>query len=444
MSSVKITERLATTLKWIGKPTFHWDTELKGFGVWVWGEHSRAYVVQAKRDGRSYRKTLGKVGEITQEKAREAATAFKGTVKAGRDPNAEEKAERGAWTLQDAMDHFLGAYATARRLAPAYRTDCDALFKHHTPDKWKSMKLADVSQSMIVARHGAITGGVTIKDSEARGGTRRANAWLTLMSRLFTLGLASGHCTINPTTGIKKNDEVHRERYLSEREIGTLWQYLDKHHNIEAAVCVQFVLLTGCRPGEAYTMRWADLDKTSGVWKKPAAKTKQRKAHTIRLTARALAVLNRLDTWKRSEYVFPSPEDASQPRQDKLKAFWRATRKNCGLPDVRFYDCRHSFASWLAMGGASELEIAAQLGHANIQTTKRYVHLAQEHLRTKAGIMGDVIEKALANHPLDQQPIVAELKKGGRIVQHLSDMEVTPDTFALPVPGAAKIEPPGK
>ena len=40
------------------------------------------------------------------------------------------------------------------------------------------------------------------------------------------------------------------------------------------------------------------------------------------------------------------------------------------------------------MNGASEFEIAAQLGHANLQTTKRYVHFAKEHLRAKADIIG--------------------------------------------------------
>ena len=122
-------------------------------------------------------------------------------------------------------------------------------------------------------------------------------------------------------------------------------------------------------PGGRDQEKWSHLDKNTGVWTKPAARTKQRKQHKVKLTDRALAVLNRLDTWKRSEFVFPAPEDATQPRQDKLKSFWRATRKRCALPDVRLYDCRHSFASWLAMNGTSVLHIAEQLGHADTKTT---------------------------------------------------------------------------
>ena len=416
----KITERSAASLQWHGTPYIAWDCDLKGFGVSVWGDgSSKAYVVQAKRHGRSFRKTLGAVGEMTAAVARERAIAFKGAVKDGRDPRAEEKAVREAWTLSDAMDHFRGSYSDARKLSTSHKSDTDIMFKHHTPDRWKTMFLRDISQGMIATRHTEITGGTTSKGSKARGGSRRANMWLALMSRLFTLGIAGGHCTVNPTTGIKKNDEVQRERFLTPREIGTLWQYLGRHANVEAAVCVQFVLLTGCWPGEAYTMRWTDLDKNTGVWRKPAAKTKQRKQHTIKLTDRALAVLNRLDTWKRSDYVFPAPEDATKARSDKLRAFWRHVRKNCALPDLRLYDCRHSFASWLAMGGATELEIAANLGHSQVQTTRRYVHLAQDHLRQKAEIMGEVIAKALLEHAsTDQVPLVAE-KKGAAVVMDL-------------------------
>lgn len=170
-------------------------------------------------------------------------------------------------------------------------------------------------------------------------------------------------------------------------------------------------------------MRWADLDRATGMWAKPAPRTKQRKQHRVRLTEKAMRALGRLDTHKRSAYVFPSPNDPSKPRSDKLRAFWRHVRINCALPDVRLYDCRHSFASWLAMGGATELEIAAQLGHSNAQTTRRYVHIAAEHLRAKAGIMGEVIARALEDNPPDQVPIVAETRPDGTLIQYLLPMD---------------------
>jgi integrase len=165
-------------------------------------------------------------------------------------------------------------------------------------------------------------------------------------------------------------------------------------------------------------MKWADLDEHTGVWAKPATGTKQRRVHRVKLTDQAIAVLNKLNTFNRSPYVFPTPEDASKPRSDKLKSFWRQARKQCDLADVRLYDCRHSFASWLAMGGATQLEIACQLGHSNTQTTARYTHLMSEHLREKAELTAAAIAKALAEHDTgyEQMPLLAERKKEGRAI----------------------------
>jgi integrase len=410
---IKITEKNATSLRWSGndaKPYIAWDDVLKGFGVSVWGAgSSKAYVVQAKHRGRSFRQTLGTVGEMTAAEARERAIAFKGAVKDGRDPRAELNAQRAVWTLDDAMDHFLGDYAAARKLSDGHKTNFTTAYKHHTPNKWKNLPLSEITQAMIVSRHREITGGILIKGTQVRGGSRRANEWLALMSRLFSLGANHG-CPTNPVTGIKKNEETHRDRFLTPSELRTLWRYLDEHSNVEAAVCVQFILLTGCRPGEAFTMRWADLNQSTGVWRKPSTKTKQRKAHVVQLSQKAVAILGRLDTATRSDYVFPAPEDATRPRSDKLKAFWRHVRKNCSLADVRLYDCRHSFASWLAMGGVSELAIAAQLGHSDPKTTRRYTHFSQEHQRRHANVMAETIAKALRDFEPDTEPLVAETK----------------------------------
>ena len=49
------------------------------------------------------------------------------------------------------------------------------------------------------------------------------------------------------------------------------------------------------------------------------------------------------------------------------------------VTDFRFHDLRHSTASYLAMDGATMLEIAEVLGHRTLQMVKRYSHLAESH-----------------------------------------------------------------
>jgi site-specific recombinase XerD len=55
---------------------------------------------------------------------------------------------------------------------------------------------------------------------------------------------------------------------------------------------------------------------------------------------------------------------------------------------------RHSFASILVNNGVSIYEVQNLLGHASINATKRYVHLAPETLRKSAQVAADVYSLA--------------------------------------------------
>jgi integrase len=62
-----------------------------------------------------------------------------------------------------------------------------------------------------------------------------------------------------------------------------------------------------------------------------------------------------------------------------LKKPWTTACRRAGLTDFRFHDLRHSAASYLAMTGASTIEIAAVLGHKTLAMVKRYSHLTTSH-----------------------------------------------------------------
>jgi hypothetical protein len=55
-------------------------------------------------------------------------------------------------------------------------------------------------------------------------------------------------------------------------------------------------------------------------------------------------------------------------------------RKTSKLVDFRFHDLRHTAESYLAMNGASLVEIAGVLGHRDFSTVRRYAHLSESHV----------------------------------------------------------------
>ena len=90
---------------------------------------------------------------------------------------------------------------------------------------------------------------------------------------------------------------------------------------------------------------------------------------------RAHAKVRRIDT----NLVFPGQRIGERCTPFALKHFWEHAIEESGLKNFRFHDLRHSCASYLAMNGASPLEIAEVLGHKTLQMVKRYSHLAESH-----------------------------------------------------------------
>ena len=78
------------------------------------------------------------------------------------------------------------------------------------------------------------------------------------------------------------------------------------------------------------------------------------------LNARAYATLQRLwGTRGESPYVFAHTKGkiAGEAMQDLKKGFHTAL-ENAGIENFRWHDMRHTFASWLAMRGASLRAVA--------------------------------------------------------------------------------------
>jgi integrase len=76
-----------------------------------------------------------------------------------------------------------------------------------------------------------------------------------------------------------------------------------------------------------------------------------------------------------------------------IDAYWYQALSRAEIKDFRFHDLRHSAASYLAMSGATAPEIAAVLGHRQLQMVKRYAHLGEQHT---AGVVSRMVDKFLS------------------------------------------------
>jgi integrase len=109
--------------------------------------------------------------------------------------------------------------------------------------------------------------------------------------------------------------------------------------------------------------------------------TKNGEPRSIPLTGPAVDVIRahakvvRFDT----QLVFPRGDGR---RPVDVRYAWYQALRQAGIEDFRFHDLRHSTASYLAMQGASPVEIADVLGHKTLAMVPRYAHLSEGHVRS--------------------------------------------------------------
>ena len=80
----------------------------------------------------------------------------------------------------------------------------------------------------------------------------------------------------------------------------------------------------------------------------------------------------------RDDLLFPSREVAGGDPLSRAtfnKRYWKPAVERSGIDfNVRMHDLRHAHASWLLAGGADLKSVMARMGHAQIQTTQKYLH----------------------------------------------------------------------
>ena len=199
----------------------------------------------------------------------------------------------------------------------------------------------------------------------------------------------SGRWADNPARGVERFEERVRTRRLNADELGRLWKALDAAEGSLWADFFKILILTGARRDALCSMRWQDLDLTSGVWVVPATWSKNRREMAIPLTNIAVAVLQRRQQGRtRSPWVWPSAE-AKVGHVVNPEKPWRAFLKTADIREkVSLHDVRRTLGSSLAKSGAAAAVISKALGHVSPQSAKAYVHLDVEPARL-------AIEKAL-------------------------------------------------
>ena len=378
-NDLRISKRTVDALSVEGKEAVFWDHDLPGFGVRVYTSGRKVYVVQSRGPRGLKRVTIGEHGEYSAEQARKRAAPIIDRIKRGEDPVAA--LPKAALTVAGLAERYMRAHVGVHcneYTAGIYQGVLD----NHILPEMGEMPIGAVGREHVAALH------YRLRDTP-----RAANRTIKILSKMFSLAEAWGLAPPgkNPCRSVRHYRERPRERFLTQEEFRRLGRVLDEAEVAgsvwpPAVAAIRLLMLTGCRRSEILTLRWDDVDRSSGELRLRDSKTG---ARMVPLTSAAAEVLAGIPRVQDNPWVITGRKPGTGLVH--LTDHWYRLRARAGLDDVRLHDLRHSYASRALALGESLTMIGRLLGHNKVATTARYAHLARDTEKISAGRVGDSI-----------------------------------------------------
>ena len=367
----RISQRTVDGLSVGEKDAVFWDCDLPGFGVRVYPNGTKVYVVQTRGHGKSKRVAIGRHGLFTADEARRRAVRIIINIKDGEHP---ERSPANKVTVAELAERYLREHV--------------AVYCRPSTEKMYASAL----RRFILPAYGHLPVGVVQRDQVAdlhyhmRDKPYQANRVLEISSKMFNLAelwrLRRGGS--NPCRFVRKYAMHKRERFLSESEFRRLGKILTEMEAegslpFQAAAAIRLLMLTGCRKTEIVALRWQQVDFEAGEIRLEDAKTGPRLVPLSPPVRRLLLDLPRV---RGNPWVIPGFRPGRH--LSDLNHYWDRVRERVGLEDVRIHDLRHSFASRAVALGENLSMIGQLLGHGQVRSTTRYTHLARNAVKASA------------------------------------------------------------
>jgi integrase len=389
----KLTAKLLASLQVTGNEYEVHDTTVGGLFVRVTAAGAKSYVVSWAR-GR--KKTLGRVGILTLDKARTEATQYLAEARAHGEPLAVTQGRRGAAlpSLREFIeDTYMPWFKTHHKGHEKTQHTLNNNFDPIMPQRLDAITGRDLDQ----IRTGWMQSGnkpstVNRKMGSISGVFSRAVEWEYIdahpMERLKTLKVDSiglvRYLDVDETKRLREALDARQDETRAERETANKWRADRGKELMPSLLQVPFTdhlkpmvlvsLNTGMRRGELFDLKWSAVNFQTKTITAAGATTKTSDTRHIPMNKETFGVL---EDWKKqagkSRYVFTSQAGG---RLEDVKSAWLNLLERAKIEAFRWHDMRHDFASRLVMAGVPLNTVRDLLGHADIKMTLRYAHLA--------------------------------------------------------------------
>ncbi len=291
------------------KPKVQWKTKAEGGKPMPCGQYIYVGVLPGKSFSSRY--TLGTIGEMELEQARDKARLWRKAIKEGKSPAVEQRKARQAQKRQqkNTFGAVFEAFATQKLASQRQGADVAQDIRREFLPMLAEWAITDISDEEILE---IINAKKAKHPSAARnllGGVRRMFKWAKAQGEY---GLKRNPIA-DLDTGELFGDKVEGDRVLDDTEIKAFWRAATKLGRPWDAP-YKMLLMTGLRKNEVARAKKEDdyggseFDFKARLWTIPKermkAKNNKARPHVVPLTQDILEVLAEVPDYLSGPYVF--------------------------------------------------------------------------------------------------------------------------------------------
>ncbi|MDR1206448.1 MAG: site-specific integrase [Peptococcaceae bacterium] len=380
-----------------GKALWITDDEIKNLKLYVGAGGSKVwYLYYYGSDGKKASKKLGAADKLTVAQARMLAQDVGGRVIRGENVKKEKPSPKltyGEFLRAHYEPWVLANRKTGRETMQILRSTFEFLMPRPVAElsvmeieQWRTMRIKEGRKAATLNRQ------ITALKSTLSWALDREIIERKPLEKLGRLSEADSEKKVRYLSSDERERlfnalDEREERIRTGRDSHNQWSRERERSalpNLRAAYFADHLkpmiivsLNTGIRQGSLFRLCWSDIDFQEGILTVRAVNSKNEKTVHIPMNG---TLTRALKEWKEQtkgdggKLVFPSPKSGEV--MDNCKTAWARLLKDAAIPNFRWHDMRHDFASCLVMNGVDLNTVRELMGHADLKMTLRYAHLA--------------------------------------------------------------------
>ena len=236
-----------------------------------------------------------------------------------------------------------------------------------------------------------------------------------IISAVLAQAVREGLIPVNPASrAISPKDAQKEAEHLEPEQLERILEALEEEP-LKWQAIIHFLLVSGCRRGEAAALRWDRVDFKTGIvridsnmvyldGKLFCGPTKTSQTRSFSMPQETMQLLRRYqlkqaerylalgDAWQGTEnYVF-TRDDGAPLAPGAITKWVRGFCARHNLPPFHPHTLRHSMASLLIESGQDIVSVSKRLGHTKTNTTLNiYAHMLNQSDRENSNIIGAIV-----------------------------------------------------